>query len=184
MSTTITNELIDSIQLGDSEASAQLLEILYAELHRMASSKMAHENPGHTLQATALVHEAYLRLLGNDTSKWKNRSQFLAHASEAMRRILIDNARRKSRIKRGGNWARVDLNESEVPVQQRTDELLALDEAISKLEALDARKAQLVKLRFFAGFTNGEAADALEVSIATVERDWAFCRAWLHREMS
>ena len=183
MSTLVTNELFEAIQLGDEDASNQLLELLYVELHHMARSKMARENPGHTLQATALVHEAYLRLMDNDMSNWKNRSQFLAHASEAMRRILVDTARRKKRTKRGGDLARVELNDSLIAEQKRTEELLAIDEALRKLEKIDESKAQLVKLRFFGGCTNREAAEALGISVATVERYWAFCRAWLHQEM-
>ena len=177
-----TCQLLIAIDAGDKHASDELLTLLYDELRRMAAGKLMYEAPGITLQATALVHEAYLKLLKNVEQSWKNRSHFLAHASEAMRRILVDAARRRKRVKRGGGLKRVGL-EGVSNENARADHLLELDHALSKLEKEDPIKAKLVKLRFFGGFTVVEAAEMLEISKPTAERYWAFSRSWLHHEM-
>ena len=160
----------------------QLLAQVYQELRRIAAYKMAAEPPGQTLQPTALVHEAWLRLGGRD-QQWENRAHFFAAAGEAMRRILVENARRKHRLKRGGNLERVNLDDLDLPSPMPDEELLALNDALDRLEAADPRAAELVKLCFFAGLTQEQAAAELGVSISTVERTWAFARAWLYREL-
>ncbi len=158
--------------------------MLYKELRQIAAQKMAGEAPGHTLQPTALVHEAWLRLAGpGKEPHWKNRAHFFGAAAEAMRRILVDSARRKQRVKRGGQRQRVDVDELELPSPMPDEELLALDEALNKLGEFDPRAAEVVKLCFFVGLTQEEAANELGVSLATVERTWAFARAWLFREV-
>jgi RNA polymerase sigma factor (TIGR02999 family) len=158
------------------------LSQVYQELRQLAAYKMAGEAPGHTLQATALVHEAWLRL-GGQQQHWENRAHFFAAAGEAMRRILVENARRKSRIKRGGNLERVNLEDVDLPSPMPDDELLGLDEALSGLEKTDTRAAEVVKLCFFVGLTQEQAAQELGVSVSTVERSWNFARAWLFREL-
>ncbi len=163
--------------------TAELLPLVYEELRRLAASRMAGENPGHTLQPTALVHEAWLRLGGVRDLRWQNRAHFFGAAAEAMRRILVENARRKQRLKRGGDCVRVDFERVELPSPMADDDLLALDEALERLAAFDARAAEVVKLCFFVGLTQEEAARELNVSVATVERRWAFARAWLFREV-
>jgi len=178
-----TGQLLLEIQQGGDHASAQLLSLLYDELKMMAGSRLSKEPTGITLQATALVHEAYIKLLANREQNWKNRSHFLAHASEAMRRILVDAARRRKRVKRGGEFQRVDYDLDHVKVQEKSSKLLALNDALDKLEAEDEIKARLVKLRFFGGFTVAESAKLLEISKPTAERYWAFARAWLQEEM-
>jgi RNA polymerase sigma factor (TIGR02999 family) len=175
--------MLDAMRQGDSHAAGQLLTQVYEELRRLAAHKMAGEAPGHTLQATALVHEAWLRLVGNQNPHFENRAHFFAAAGEAMRRILVENARRKQRLKRGGNLQRVDLEALELASPMPDDELLALDEALNRLGETDARAAELVKLCFFVGLTQEQAAKELGVSISTVERTWAFARAWLFREI-
>lgn len=167
---------------GDTLAEDELLSQIYQELRRLAACKMAGETPGHTLQATALVHEAWLRLAGNE-QRWENRAHFFAAAGEAMRRILVENARRKHRLKRGGNLERVNMDEIELPSPMPSEELIALSEALDQLEEVDARAAELVKLCYFVGLTQEQAATELGVSISTVERTWAFARAWLYREL-
>ena len=167
---------------GDPQAAEQLLAQVYQELRRVAAYKMAGEPAGQTLQPTALVHEAWLRL-GGPEQRWENRAHFFAAAGEAMRRILVENARRKHRLKRGGNLERVNLDDLDLPSPMPDEELLALNEALDRLEAADARAAELVKLCFFAGLTQEQAAAELGVSISTVERTWAFARAWLFREL-
>lgn len=179
-----TGQLLLEIQQGGDHASAQLLSLLYDELKMMAGSRLSREPSGITLQATALVHEAYIKLLANREQNWKNRSHFLAHASEAMRRILVDAARRRKRVKRGGEYQRVDFDLAHVKVQEKSSQLLALNDALDKLEAEDQLKAQLVKLRFFGGFTVAESAKLLEISKPTAERYWAFAKAWLQEEMN
>jgi RNA polymerase sigma factor (TIGR02999 family) len=176
--------LLAAMNAGDSRASGQLLDLVYAELRELASRKMAHEPPGHTLQPTALVHEAFLRLAGDHQAQWENRAHFFGAAGEAMRRILIERARRYGRIKHGGGRKRVDLPEHLVADESRSAELFALDEAIDRLEAFDKRKSDIVKLRYFVGMTIEETAEALCVSPATVKSDWAYTRAWLHREVA
>ena len=156
-----------------------LLPLVYDELRRLAAQKVAQEKPGQTLQATALVHEAYLRLVGDGPSPWDSRGHFFAAAAEAMRRILIDKARQKRRPKHGGQCRRVHLDEVNAAAEQPADDLLALDEALSALAAVAPRKAELVKLRFYAGLTIPEAAAALGISEATAQRDWTYARTWL-----
>ena len=176
--------ILCAIEQGDPQASEQLLPLVYEELRKLAAQKMAQESPDQTLQATALVHEAYLRLVGNDDSqRWDSRGHFFAAAAEAMRRILVDNARRKESLKHGGNFVRVDIDVAE-PSATADDKLVALDEALTKLAELDATKAELVKLRYFAGLTTQEAAAALGISTATADRYWAYARAWLQYHMT
>src|SRR4051794_14355442 len=175
-------QLLNAIQDGDPHAASQLLPLVYDELRRLAATKLAHETAGQTLQPTALVHEAYLRLVGADEEKhWDGRGHFFAACAEAMRRILIDNARRKQAEKRGGGRRRVPLEE--VPQLDSPDDLLALDEALTRFAAEEPAKAELVKLRFFAGLSTPQAASALGVSLATAERWWAYARTWLFGEL-
>lgn len=173
--------LLQAIQNGDAPARAELVPLIYAELRALARAKMAREQPGHTLQPTALVHEAWLRL--DEGARFENRAHFFGAAGEAMRRILVESARRKKRVKHGGQLERVDLDEVEVSFSMPDDELLALDEALNALAIVDARAAEVVKLCYFVDLTQEEAAKELEVSISTVERLWSFARAWLFREM-
>ena len=176
-------QILNAIEQGDQAASEKLLPLVYAELQKMASRRMAGENPGQTLQATALVHEAYVRLVGsNQTLKWDSRGHFFAAAAEAMRRILIDNARRKKAKKHGGGLVRVLFPEDMIPTES-DDQLLALDEALARLNALDPIKAELVRLRFFSGLKMSEVAVFLGISSATADRYWAYARAWLHQEV-
>jgi RNA polymerase sigma factor (TIGR02999 family) len=173
--------ILTAIELGDAHAAEQLLPLVYDELRRLAAQKLAQEKPGQTLQATALVHEAYLRLVGGEqTRDWDGRRHFFAAAAEAMRRILIDRARHKQSRKAGGARRRLDLDDIEPALEEGNgDRLLALDEALRQLEAEDPRKAEVVKLRFFAGLTAEQAAVALGVSTSTAEKDWAYARSWL-----
>jgi RNA polymerase sigma factor (TIGR02999 family) len=172
--------VLSAIEEGDPHAAEQLLPLVYDELRKLAAQKLAQEKPGQTLQATALVHEAYLRLVGpNAPQDWKDRAHFLAAAAEAMRRILIDNARQKRRVKRGGGWQRMSLEDAEAVADAPADELLALDAALEGLAAIDPDKAKLVKLRYFAGLSLEEVAAVLGVSRATASRYWRFARAWL-----
>jgi len=178
-------QILSAIERGDQQASEQLLPVVYDELRRLASLQLSHEASGQTLQPTALVHEAYLRLVDRDRQPaWNHRGHFFTAAAEAMRRILVENARRKNRKKRGGNWNRLDFDPAKISVPEGNDDLIALDEALNSLEERDARKAELVKLRYFAGLTMEQAANALGVSIATAERDWAYARVWLLRELT
>jgi len=176
--------ILNAIERGDVQATDELLPVVYEELRLLAAQKLAHESPGQTLQATALVHEAYLRLLGDEGQTWENRAHFFAAAAEAMRRILIDNARRKRRLKRGGGQEKVELDEAEPATNGPDDDLIALDEALEKLARLDKVKADLVKLRFFAGLTGGQAAKVLGISHNTADRYWAYARSWLHLEIT
>jgi RNA polymerase sigma factor (TIGR02999 family) len=178
---TEVTRILSAIEQGDPDAAEQLLPLVYDELRQLAAQKLAHEQPGQTLQATALVHEAYLRLVGGERAQdWDGRGHFFAAAAEAMRRILIDRARHKQTRKAGGGCRRLDLGAVEPALEEGDgDRLLALDEALRQLEAEDPRKAQLVKLRFFAGLTAGQAAAALGVSTSTAEKDWAYARNWL-----
>ena len=175
--------ILESHQQGDPKAADELLPLVYGELRRLAAQKMTNEAPGHTLQPTALVHEAWLRLVGGEASKFQNRAHFFGAAAEAMRRILVESARRKKRLKHGGELKRVDIEDVELPLPMPADELLALDEALDRLGTVDARAAQVVKLCFFVGLTQEQAAAELGVSLATAERLWSFARAWLFREM-
>ncbi len=175
--------ILSAIEQGDPKAAEQLLPLVYDELRKLAAQRLAQERPGQTLQATALVHEAYLRLVGTPAeSRWDSCGHFFAAAAEAMRRILIDRARRKTRPKHGGDRQRVDLDEA-VAVAEPPHDLLALDQALAKLTQEEPRKAELVKLRFFAGLTIPEAAKVLGISTATAERHWNYARVWLYAEL-
>lgn len=178
-------QVLEALERGEPVAGERLLPLVYDELRRLASRKMAQESPGHTLQPTALVHEAYMRLVQNgDNRSWENRGHFYAAAAEAMRRILIEGARRKGSHKRGGSGARVDLaDDFAVDSGAAPDSLLELDEALQRLEAADSEGYQLVMLRYFGGLTVDEAAAALGVSPRTAKRNWAYARAWLRREL-
>ena len=182
--------ILCAAEQGDPSAAEELLPLVYEELRRLAAQKLTNEKPGQTLNATALVHEAYLRLVpcGPDSVKrehrWDGRGHFFAAAAQAMRRILVESARRKSREKHGGKLRRVDIDVESVMCRVPDYELLALDEAINKLAAADPSKAQLIQLRFFAGLSNEEAADSLGISAVTAKRHWRYARAWLHREIS
>ncbi len=174
--------ILSAIEQGDPRAAGQLLPLVYDELRRLAAAQMAREKPGQTLDATGLVHEAYLRLGGDQA--FANRRHFFAAAAEAMRRILVDHARRKARVKHGGGRQRVELDEHLAALPAESDDLLALDEALARLEACDPRRALIVKLRFFGGLSMPEVARQLGVSLATVERHWAFARVWLYAELT
>lgn len=186
MSAELTS-ILNAIDQGDSHAAADLLPLLYDELRRLAESRIARESPGHTLQATALVHEAYLRIIGPQgaaDARWQNRAHFFAAAAEAMRRILIDRARAKGAHKRGGDARRLTLDPALLSFDDIPAEIIDLHEAIEKLEAQDPLKASLVKLRFFAGLTQAQAATVLGLPPTTAERHWTFARAWLYQELS
>jgi RNA polymerase sigma factor (TIGR02999 family) len=177
--------ILSAIEQGDGSAAERLLPLVYDELRRLAAQRLANEKPGQTLQATALVHEAYLRLLGDDAeAHWNSRGHFMAAAAEAMRRILIEQARRKGSVKHGGGRRRLDLDDVS-PVEARGDQVdvLAIDEALSRLAQQEPVRAELVKLRFFGGLTMPEAAATLNISLATAERYWTFARAWLCAEL-
>ncbi len=177
--------ILDAIGQGDAGAAAQLLPLVYAELRRLAAERMAQEKPGQTLQPTALVHEAYLRLVGHGEERhWDSRGHFFAAAAEAMRRILVEQARRKQRVRHGGGRKRIGLDQVCSVVVPRADDLLALDEALTRLAAQDPVRAQLVKLHFFAGLTMPEAAQILGISLTAAERYWRFARAWLFAELT
>jgi RNA polymerase sigma factor (TIGR02999 family) len=176
---------VDGIDQGDSKAADELLPLVYAELRRLAVQKMRREGAGLTLQPTALVHEAYLRLVeGQHEQRWNSRGHFFAAAAEAMRRILVENARRKRSLKRGGEFERQELQESDVAAPETPFDLLVLDDALERLDATDAQAAAMVKLRYFSGLTVPQAAEALDVSTRTAERLWTFAKAWLYREVS
>jgi RNA polymerase sigma factor (TIGR02999 family) len=176
--------ILSAIEQGDPHAAAQLLPLVYDELCKLAAQRLAHEAPGQTLQATALVHEAYLRLVDVEQAQhWNSRGHFFAAAAEAMRRILVENARRKGTLKRGGRRAREALDEGNLVAPQVSDELLALDEALSQLAGTDPQAAELVKLRYFAGLTVKQAAEALGISPRAADFLWAFARAWLLRKI-
>jgi RNA polymerase sigma factor (TIGR02999 family) len=178
---TDVTRILSAIQQGDPDAAGQLLPLVYDELRRLAAEKMAQERPGQTLQATALVHEAYLRLVdGAEAQQWQTRGHFFAAAAEAMRRILINRARDKGRQKRGGGWRRLELDRLAVADEASEEETLAVDEALQRLEQHNQPCADLVKLRFFAGLTMKEAAAALGIAPRTAQRYWAFARAWLY----
>jgi RNA polymerase sigma factor (TIGR02999 family) len=177
-------QILHAIEHGDAKAGNELLPIVYQELRRLAAHKMANEAPGHTLQPTALVHEAWLRLLKpEEQARFQNRAHFFGAAAEAMRRILVESARRKKRLKHGGELERVDLDAVELPLPMPDDDLLALDEALNRLVVVDARAADVVKLCFFVGLTQDQAAQELGISSATARRLWSFARAWLLREV-
>jgi RNA polymerase sigma factor (TIGR02999 family) len=173
--------ILSAIDAGDPHAAAQLLPLVYDELRKLAAGHMANEAPGHTLDATALVHEAYLRLIGDQ--QFENRRHFFAAAAEAMQRILVDLARQRKAVKRGGDRGRLRLDQLHVAAEEMPAEFLALHEALDKLAMQHPRKAELVKLRFFAGLTNEQAAAALGISPSTADNDWAYARAWLRLEI-
>ena len=175
--------ILDAIQEGDPKAAEELLPLVYEELRLLAAQELAHEAPGQTLQPTALVHEAWLRLAGSGTDRWDNRGHFFAAAAEAMRRILVENARRKARLKRGGQWERVPFEQVQVATDSDPATLLGLDEAIARLAAEHPQPAAVVRLRFFVGLSLPEAAQALNVSESTAKRHWTFARAWLFQQL-
>ena len=181
---TEVTQLLDQWSAGDKQALDGLMPFVYEELRRMAQRHMARERPDHTLQATALVNEVYLKLRNERAAQWKNRVQFFAVAAQMMRHILVDHARRNARAKRGGGAQQITLDEAMLVSGTRADEMLALDEALQKLEQLDKRKSQVAVMRFFAGLTAEETAEALGVSVETVTREWRFARAWLRTELS
>jgi RNA polymerase sigma factor (TIGR02999 family) len=176
-------QLLNAVEQGDPKAAEDLLPLVYNELRRLAAHKMAQEAPGQTLQATALVHEAWLRLGGGDQPQWQNRAHFFGAAAEAMRRILVEVARRKKRLKHGGGLERLEVETVELPAPMPDDELLALDEALTRLAQINPEAAESVKLCFFVDLTQEQAAKELGVSVSTVERLWAYSRAWLFRAM-
>src|SRR5262245_43262902 len=182
---TDVTRILSAIEQGDPHAAEQLLPLVYDELRKLAAQRLAQERSGQTLDATALVHEAYLRLVGGGQPQdWDGRGHFFAAAAEAMRRILVEQARRKGRARHGGGRRRIHLDESGFVAEPPGEDLLAIDEALSRLAELDPKRAELVKLRFFAGLTLPEAAVALGISLATAERQWAFARTWLYAELS
>jgi len=175
--------LLNRLAAGDQEAAAQLVPLIYGELRRLAARRLRQERPGHTLQATALVHEVYLKLAGQPNARWQNRTQFFAVASQSMRRILVDYARTQQRIRRGGRQQKVSLDEVLLIGPDRTDELLTVHELLSRLEELDSRQARIVELRYFCGLTADETAEVLGVSAKTVMREWNIAKAWLYGEL-
>ena len=175
--------LLAAVEQGDSKAADELLELVYDELRHLAAAKMAQEAPGHTLQPTALVHEAWLRLVGGKNPTFKNRTHFFAAAAEAMRRILIDSARRKQTKRHGGRFVRVEFGESEPAAPSPDDELLAVHEVLDAFSVQYPAQAELVKLRYFVGLTNDEAAQVLGISLSTLNNYWNFSRAWLFKEI-
>jgi RNA polymerase sigma factor (TIGR02999 family) len=177
-------QVLGSMQQGDPRAAEELLPLVYRELRHLAAARMANELPGHTLQPTALVHEAWLRLAGAEQQTWQNRAHFFGAAAEAMRRILIESARRKRALRHGGGQQRLDLQEAEITAPTTDDELIAVNEALEKFAVVDGPKAELVKLRYFAGLTTKEAAEILSISVPTADRWWAYSRAWLFKEIS
>ena len=178
-------KILNSVERGEAQASDQLLPLVYQELRCLAAQRLKHEPAGHTLQATALVHEAYLRLVDSQhRERWDSRGHFFAAAAEAMRRVVIDNARRKLSSKRGGGWFRRSVEANEIEAPNPDVDLLALDEALRRLEAEDHQAAKLVELRYFSGLTVPQAAEVLDVSTRSAERIWTFAKAWLFRELS
>ncbi len=173
--------ILSAIEAGDARAADELLPLVYEQLRRMVRQHMAQERGDHTLQATALIHEAYLKLVGNQEIRWANRGHFYAAAGEAMRRILVDHARKRGRLKRGGDRQRVPLRSVDLAVQQDSSEILALDQALERLQKEDERMHEVVMLRFFAGLSIEDTASAMDVSSRTVKREWTFARAWLYR---
>ncbi|HEY1788087.1 MAG TPA: sigma-70 family RNA polymerase sigma factor [Verrucomicrobiae bacterium] len=175
--------ILQSMESGDQRAAEDLLPLVYEELRKLAASKMAKEQPNQTLQPTALVHEAWLRLTGNDHVKWNGRAHFFGAAAEAMRRILIDNARRKQAVRHGGNKQRVDVDEIEIAAPAKEEEMLAINEALEGLGTVDKSKAELVKLHYFVGLTMEECAGVLDISVPTARRWWNYARAWLYQKI-
>jgi RNA polymerase sigma factor (TIGR02999 family) len=177
--------ILNAIEQGDPHAASQLLPLIYDELRNLAAQKLAHEKPGQTLQATALVHEAYLRLVDDEQARqWNSRGHFFAAAAEAMRRILIEKARRKQRRRQGGVHQRLDLDQLDIMDETVSESLLALDEALERLAAEEPAVAEVVKLRYFAGLTIEQTAAALGISVRTANRHWAYARAWLYQQLT
>jgi RNA polymerase sigma factor (TIGR02999 family) len=176
--------LLQRSHRGDAHAANELLQLVYAELRRLAAAKLNRERAGHTLQPTALVHEAWLRLGGDAQPSWQNRRHFFAAAAEAMRRVLVEQARRRSTVRRGGGAARLNTEDFELPADTTPEQLLAVSDALEKFAAVDARRAELVKLRYFGGLSIDEAAQAMEISATTANRWWTFARAWLFDELN
>lgn len=175
--------ILQYMESGDPRAAEELLPLVYEELRKLAASKMANEQPNQTLQPTALVHEAWLRLTGNENIKWNGRAHFFGAAAEAMRRILIDNARRKQAARHGGGKQRVDIQDIEIAAPAKEDELLAINEALEELSTVDKPKAELVKLHYFVGLTMEECAGVLSISVPTARRWWNYARAWLFQKI-
>ena len=181
---TDVTRILNAIEQGDERAPSELLPILYDELRLLAAQKLSGEPPGQTLQATALVHEAYLRLVGTEGQSWNSRGHFFAAAAEAMRRILVENARRKRRLKRGGGQRRIELDNTVLAIEEPADDIVALDEALDKLADEDQEAYDLVRLRYFAGLTLQQAAEILGIAPRTADRCWAYARAWLYQRMT
>ncbi len=182
--TTAITRVLEAACEGDRQAAVDLLPLVYDELRHLARAKMARESPGQTLQPTALVHEAYLRTIAAMPTGWDGRGHFFAAAAEAMRRILVDQARGKARLKRGGGRRREAAELVDFAIEEPSDDVIALDEALKELEELDPRKGRIVNLRYFAGLTIEETAAALDISVGTVEREWRFIRTWLQSELA
>ncbi len=179
-----TTHCLQALSQGDDSAAAQLMPLVYNELRQIAEQHLRHERPNHTLQPTALVHEAFLKLVDQTQVKWQGRAHFLAVCAQAMRRILVDHARGKAREKRSGGRQRIELNEELMISSERSEDLLALDAALDKLAEMDTRHAAIVEMRFFGGMTEEEIAERLQISDRTVRREWTMVRAWLRRELS
>jgi RNA polymerase sigma factor (TIGR02999 family) len=181
---TDVTRMLQAIERGEAHSSEELLPLVYGELRRLAAHKLSQERPGQTLQATSLVHEAWLRLVGAESRKWEGQRHFFAAAAEAMRRILIENARRKQRQKRGSGWERIDVEQIQLAEPLPSNDLVALDEALTELARGDPPAAELVQLRFFAGLTQQQAANLLGISRRTADRTWAYARAWLFQQVA
>ena len=177
-------QILTAIEQGDAKAADKLLPLVYEELRRLAAKKMSQESPGHTLQATALVHEAYIRLVDSEAQSWRSRTHFFYAAAEAMRRVLIENARRKQRIKHGGGQQRIEIDQAELAIEKSSEDVIALDEALTMLAQKDSIAAELIKLRFFAGLTIDQAGKMLGIPPRTADRYWSYARAWLYREIT
>jgi len=180
----LVTQMLRAAGAGDSKAAADLLPMVYSELRKLAKARMAKTPPGNTLQPTALVHEAYVRLVGKDDPSWHSRGHFFAAAAQAMRQILVEQARRKATLKHGGGRKRLDLGDADPGIEPPAEDVVSLDEALTHLEQADARKANVVMLRYFAGLTVEETSAALDVSVPTVEREWRFARAFLFSQLS
>jgi len=177
------SKILNGMALGGGQRAEELLPLVYEELRSLARARIAIERPGQTLQATSLVHEAYLRLVGDEDPGWSGRGHFFGAAARAMRRILVESARRKAGLKRGGDMERVDLVDEELPIEPPHQNVLAVEEALQRLEASDERKGRIVELRYFTGLTNEETARVLDLSVGTIEREWRFIKTWLQTEL-